>query len=178
MTAPRTIRIGLLICGNMTGSVADIHGNYQEIYTDYFRSTTPRNNVAKIDIESFIIRNMEFPDESRLDDYDIFVITGSGIILPIHFWGIEVTNSRSSADSAYEDTIPWIKKLRVFLKDLIENHINVKICGKLMNVFANMINNRTVAHQVYALDIKSSVVYSAANVSLVDSGKLALLESI
>ena len=85
MATPHTIRIGLLICGNMTGSVADAHGNYQEIYTDYFRSTTPHNNVAKIDIESFKIRNMEFPDERRLDDYDILVITGSGIILPIHF---------------------------------------------------------------------------------------------
>lgn len=81
MTGPRTIRIGLLICGDMTGSVADAHGNYQEIYTNYFRSTTPRNNVIRIDIESFKIRNMEFPDERRLDDYDIFVITGSGMVL-------------------------------------------------------------------------------------------------
>ncbi|KAL9713304.1 hypothetical protein Ac2012v2_002909 [Leucoagaricus gongylophorus] len=110
MSTPRSILIGLLICGNMTGSVVDAHGNYQEIYTSYLRSTIPHNCVAKIDIKSFKIGNLEFPDERRLDDYDIFVITGS-------------------ANSAYEDAIPWIKKLQVFLKDLLENHKKVKICG-------------------------------------------------
>ena len=88
MSTPRSILIGLLICGNMIGSVVDAHGNYQEIYTNYLRSTIPHNCVAKIDIKSFKIGNLEFPDERRLDDYDIFVITGSGIILPIYFQGI------------------------------------------------------------------------------------------
>lgn len=89
---------------------------------------------------------------------------------------LEEANSRSPANSAYEDAIPWIKKLQVFLKDLLDNHKKVKICGKFER-FCRY-DNRAAAYQVYALDIKSSVVCSAANASLVDNGRLVLPQSI
>ncbi|KAF5361061.1 hypothetical protein D9756_004466 [Leucocoprinus leucothites] len=110
MSSPRTIRVGLLVCGTLSGPVEAVHGGYYEVYSHYWKSTTPRNSDVKVVIDSYSIKKMEFPDEERLDEYDIFMVTGS-------------------ATSAYDDTIPWIRELLTFLKGLIKNHPNVKLCG-------------------------------------------------
>ncbi|KAF5360670.1 hypothetical protein D9756_004450 [Leucocoprinus leucothites] len=110
MTHSRTIRVGLLVCGTLSGPVEAVHGGYYEVYSHYWNSTTPQNCDIKVVIDSYSIKKMEFPDEERLDEYDIFMVTGS-------------------ATSAYDDTIPWIRELLAFLKGLINNHPNVKLCG-------------------------------------------------
>ncbi|KAF5351193.1 hypothetical protein D9756_008187 [Leucocoprinus leucothites] len=107
---PRTIRIGLLICGSLSGPVEAVHGGYHEIYSHYWKSTIPRGSNASVIIDSYSIKNMEFPDEDRLDEYDIFMVTGS-------------------ATSACDDTIPWVRELLAFLKGLVQNHPKVKLCG-------------------------------------------------
>ena len=42
----------------------------------------------------------------------------------------EIDLSLSSVDSAYDDNVPWIKKLVPFIRNLIENHLKVKLVGE------------------------------------------------
>lgn len=110
MASSRTVRVGLLVCGTLSGPVEATHGGYHEVYSYYWKTTTPHNCNAQVVIESFNIKKMEFPDEKRLDEFDIFMVTGS-------------------ATSAYDDTIQWVRELLAFLKGLINNHPKVKLCG-------------------------------------------------
>ncbi|KAJ3565650.1 hypothetical protein NP233_g7493 [Leucocoprinus birnbaumii] len=110
MESARTVRVGLLICGTVSEPLEAIHGGYYEIYTRYWKKTTPANSNAKVQIDRYNIKQMHFPDQAIIDEYDIFMVTGS-------------------ATSAYDDSIPWVRELLAFLKDLIENHPKVKLCG-------------------------------------------------
>jgi len=78
MASSRTVRVGLLVCGTLSGPVEATHGGYHEVYSYYWKTTTPHNCNAQVVIESFNIKKMEFPDEKRLDEFDIFMVTGSG----------------------------------------------------------------------------------------------------
>jgi len=77
MASPRIIRIGLLICGFFHGTVAQAHGDYYDVYSNYWKSTMPSGCNAKVIIEGFQVRNMEFPNENQLDKFDLFMVTGS-----------------------------------------------------------------------------------------------------
>lgn len=78
MASSRTVRVGLLVCGTLSGPVEATHGGYHEVYSYYWKTTTPHNCNAQVVIESFNIKKMKFPDEKRLDEFDIFMVTGSG----------------------------------------------------------------------------------------------------
>ncbi|KXN85526.1 Putative glutamine amidotransferase-like protein C13C5.04 [Leucoagaricus sp. SymC.cos] len=104
----RTVRIGLLICGTLSGPVETIHGSYLEIYSHYFNATAPPN--VRVVIDPYWIKKMEFPSNERISEYDLFMVTGS-------------------ATNAYDDSIEWVRTLLSFLKDVIENHPKVKSCG-------------------------------------------------
>ncbi|KAJ3576015.1 hypothetical protein NP233_g703 [Leucocoprinus birnbaumii] len=106
MAPPRTVRVGILICGLLKGEVKDANGDYPEVYTRYWRNTAPPN--VRLIVDCYDIKNMEFPDEKRLEDYDMFMVTGS-------------------ETDAYDDTIPWVKKVVIFLRNLINNHPKVRV---------------------------------------------------
>lgn len=78
MAPCRIIRIGLLICGFFQGAVVQAHGDYYDVYSNYLKSTMPPSNCnTKVVIEGFHVRNMEFPNERRFDEFDLFMVTGS-----------------------------------------------------------------------------------------------------
>ncbi|KXN83788.1 Putative glutamine amidotransferase-like protein C13C5.04 [Leucoagaricus sp. SymC.cos] len=110
MAPPRTIRVGLLVCGTLGGAVGAVHGGYYEVYSHYWRTTTPANTNAQVIIDSYNIKKMEFPDEERISEYDLFMVTGS-------------------ATNAYDDSIEWVRTLLSFLKGVIHDHPRVKLVG-------------------------------------------------
>ncbi|KXN85517.1 Putative glutamine amidotransferase-like protein C13C5.04 [Leucoagaricus sp. SymC.cos] len=108
MTLPPPVRIGVLICGSFAESIEVVYGSYQDVYTHYLKATAPTN--VQVDIDSYYIKKMEFPNEDCISEYDLFVITGS-------------------AADAYDDSIEWLRKLLSFLKSVIRNHPKVKWFG-------------------------------------------------
>ena len=78
MAPPRTVRVGLLICGTLSGPVEAVHGGYYEVYSDYWNVTKPNNINARVIIEGYNIKQQQFPDDERIPEYDIFMVTGSG----------------------------------------------------------------------------------------------------
>ncbi|KAF5354035.1 hypothetical protein D9756_007181 [Leucocoprinus leucothites] len=108
MAPPRIVRIGILICGSLTGAVKEVNGDYPEVYTRYWKDTAPPN--VRLIVDCFDVKNNEFPEERRLDTYDMFMVTGS-------------------VTSAYDDDIPWVKKLVLFLRGLINDHPKVRVTG-------------------------------------------------
>ena len=146
MAPHRTIRIGLLICGFFQGAIAQAHGDYYDVYSNYLKSTMPSNCNTKVVIEGFHVRNMEFPNETQFDEFDLFMVTGSRksfspgrnlrLISPSSPWCI--------VDSAYDDNVPWIKNLVPFIRNLIENHPKVKLVGEFsLRSLGPLANRRT-----------------------------------
>ncbi|KAF5359721.1 hypothetical protein D9756_003062 [Leucocoprinus leucothites] len=76
MAPPRAIRIGILNCGQLSGAVKEINGDNPEIFTRFWTSTAPPN--VRLLVDCWDVKDMEFPEERRLDDYDLFMVTGSG----------------------------------------------------------------------------------------------------
>ena len=72
-------------------------------------------------------------------------------------------------DSAYEDNVPWIKKLVLFVRNLIENHLRVKLAGE----FSSCPLAGKVPHQASASGIRSSVVHWVVTAYELNNSKLA-----
>ncbi|KAL9709415.1 hypothetical protein Ac2012v2_007151 [Leucoagaricus gongylophorus] len=110
MALPRTICVGILICDTLSGPVDVAQKHFDDIYYHYWRNTIPENCSAGVVIKTYNVKKLEFPEEDQLDKHDIFMVTGS-------------------TTAAYDDSIPWVRELLVFLRNLIHNHHQIKLCG-------------------------------------------------
>ncbi|KXN85529.1 Putative glutamine amidotransferase-like protein C13C5.04 [Leucoagaricus sp. SymC.cos] len=108
MAPSRTVRIGLLVTGTLSGPIEAVHGSYQEFYTNYFKDTAPPS--TRVVIDSYHIKKMEFPSEERISEYDLLMVTGS-------------------ATDAHNDSVKWVRALLDFLKGVIRDHPKVKLSG-------------------------------------------------
>lgn len=75
---------------------------------------------------------MEYPDEERITEYDMIMLTGSG-----RYFCDRSGTERSAnclvcllAASAYEN-LEWINRLIEFVQHVAKDYPKVKICGKL-----------------------------------------------
>jgi hypothetical protein len=76
-----TSRIGLLICGSLTGPVEAAHGSYLDVYTHYLKSTIPHNFDAQLSLDDYDIKKLDFPNERQISETDMLIVTGSGVLL-------------------------------------------------------------------------------------------------
>lgn len=80
MASPRSIRVGLLMCGSLNAAYEANHGGYgyEKLLRDYWESTRPEGCNIHLIIDSYDVQKLKFPDQKMIDDYDIFTISGSG----------------------------------------------------------------------------------------------------
>ena len=91
MTAPETLRIGLLQCGFIRPDLAARHGDYPELFADLFADTP-------VDIVTYDVVNGPVP--AAVGDCDGWLVSGS-------------------ASSVYDDE-PWIASVEQFLRTVVD----------------------------------------------------------
>jgi len=132
MAPVRTIRIGILVCDTLSGPADVAQRRFDEIYHHYWRNTIPDNRNTRVVIKTYNVKRLEFPEESQLDEHDIFMVTGSSKFLYQLFCKKDQINDSLllTATAAYDDSILWVRELLVFLRNLIHNHHQIKLCGE------------------------------------------------
>lgn len=72
------IRIALLLCDTPIDEVAKKHGDYRDIFGDFFRNSVPDNApTPEYVIDSYDVHyKQEYPE--NIDAYNAVVMTGSG----------------------------------------------------------------------------------------------------
>ncbi|KAF9451555.1 class I glutamine amidotransferase-like protein [Macrolepiota fuliginosa MF-IS2] len=110
MSTPRTIRVALLICGQLSGLVYVANGGYYDVYRRFLINSLPPNANTTVEVDGFdVVNDMKYPEEERISEYDVVMLTGS-------------------AASAYEN-LEWINRLVTFVQHVANDHPKVKIYG-------------------------------------------------
>ena len=127
----RTVCIGILVCDTLSGPVDVAQRRFDEIYHHYWRNTIHDDHNTKIVIKTYNVKRLEFPEESQLDEHDIFMVTGSSKFMLIILQKNQINDSwLLTATAAYDDSILWVRELLAFLRNLIHNHHKIKLCGE------------------------------------------------
>lgn len=127
----RTVCIGILVCDTLSGPVDVAQRRFDEIYHHYWRNTIHDDHNTKIVIKTYNVKRLEFPEEGQLDEHDIFMVTGSSKFMLIILQKNQMNDSLLlTATAAYDDSILWVRELLAFLKNLIHNHHQIKLCGE------------------------------------------------
>ncbi|KXN88516.1 Putative glutamine amidotransferase-like protein C13C5.04 [Leucoagaricus sp. SymC.cos] len=108
-TPLRTIRVALLVCGELAQNVVAKHGDLLSVYRRWLNKSLPRYSGARLVMHGYDVTQMKYPKEPQLPQYDVVMLTGS----PGDAWG--------------ED--PWIRRLVSYMQHVGDKHSNVKIYG-------------------------------------------------
>ncbi len=81
--SPRTIRIALLICGGLSGPVIAANGDYDEVYSRFLTNSLPPDSNTKLVIDGFQVKEMKYPEDNKIPEYDMIMLTGSGTSLSL-----------------------------------------------------------------------------------------------
>jgi len=79
MAPPTTTRIALLICGVISSPVREVHGDYYDVYNRFCKNTVPPTANRQVIVDGYDAKVMKYPDEERISEYDMIMITGSGL---------------------------------------------------------------------------------------------------
>ncbi|KAJ3492957.1 hypothetical protein NLJ89_g11128 [Agrocybe chaxingu] len=101
-----SVKIALLLCGNLSGKPYARHGGYYDIYLRFLHESLPKGSQFVLDPYD-VVHAMEYPSEN--DIYDCIMLTGS-------------------AASAYEN-IEWVNKLVAYVARVAESKPKTKIIG-------------------------------------------------
>lgn len=80
--SPRTIHVALLICGGLSGPVLAANGDYYEVYTRFLKNSLPPGSNTELVIHGFEVKEMKYPEDNKLSEYDMIMLTGSGMSFP------------------------------------------------------------------------------------------------
>lgn len=117
----RTIRVALLICGELPQTLVASHGDFHAIYQRWLKNSLPRYPGTRLVMHGYDVARMKYPKESQLSKYDAVMLTGS----PSDAWADE----------------PWVNRLVSFVRHVGDEHPHVKIYGIC---FGHQIVNRAL----------------------------------
>lgn len=76
--SPHTVRVALLICGGLSGPVLAANGDYYEVYTRFLKNSLPPGSDTELVSDGFEVKDMKYPEDDRIPEYDMIMLTGSG----------------------------------------------------------------------------------------------------
>lgn len=72
--------IALLVCDTPMPEVVAEHGEYPTIFYELMRKSLPDELGWEFTMDAYdVVRKMEYPSEEKIDEYDAFMYTGSGM---------------------------------------------------------------------------------------------------
>lgn len=80
--SPHTIRVALLICGALSGPVLAANGDYYEVYARFLKNSLPPSSNTEVVIDGFDVKEMKYPEDDKILEYDMIMLTGSGTSSP------------------------------------------------------------------------------------------------
>jgi GMP synthase-like glutamine amidotransferase len=123
--ASRPLKVALLVNDTPVQPVVDEFGYYSDIYQRWLENSKPGKDVT-FQLTPFDVVN-ELDNYPNPDEYDAIILTGSGTPRPAHY-SFCLTHPSHVAASAYSP-LPWIERLKKYIRDISESHPRVKLIG-------------------------------------------------
>ena len=127
------MKIGLLKCDRVDRDLRMKFGDHSDFFLDLFQKYTP-----SVSLDVFDAQKEAYPEE--ITDYHGYICTGSRF-------------------SVYDDE-PWVRRLRVFIKELYDNRIKfVGICFGHQMIAEALGGRCSLSDNGWGLGVKTAAVY-------------------
>jgi GMP synthase-like glutamine amidotransferase len=127
------VKIGLLKCDHVDTELLTKFGDHSDFFRNLFQKYTP-----EVSLDIFEVQKGEYPENTS--DFHGFICTGSRF-------------------SVYDD-VPWIHRLKGFIKELYDNHIKlVGICFGHQMIAEALGGKCSLSDNGWGLGVTKAVIY-------------------